>query len=231
MSERRSDRIAQQLEAAILEGEFSGRLPPERELAQRYGVSRQSLREGIGLLEARGLLSRRQGAGTYINDAGDQRMAEIWSEMAQRHPQLQESLIEFRVMMECRTAELAAQRHTAADRDALIRAEAAVDAAYRGGDRKAQIASDVGFHRAIADAAHNPVFSYLTGSLLKLLHDHVQLSIAGLAPQSETAAALRTQHRALLEAILSRDPAAAQACAATHMEFVRVRLNDRLAAH
>lgn len=226
MTDRRSDRVAHLLERAILNREFEHRLPPERQLAERYGVSRQSVREGIGLLAAKGLLSRRQGDGTYIHDSSEQRMAEIWSDMAQRHPRLQEDLIEFRTMLECQTAELAATRHDARDRQRLIDAEATVDAAYRGSDRAAQIRSDVAFHKAIADAAHNPVFSYLTGSLLRLLHDHVQLSIAGLAPQSETAGALRTQHQALLQAILARDSARARDTAAGHMSFVRVRLND-----
>ena len=79
---------------------------------------------------------------------------------------------------------------------------------------------------AIADATHNTVYSSLMASLLKLLHEHVQLSIAGLAPNSQTAAALRQQHRALLDAILSRDAVHAREVAAGHMVFVRTRLND-----
>ncbi|MFT4046524.1 MAG: FCD domain-containing protein [Solimonas sp.] len=225
MPERRSDAIAHQLEQAVLDRTFAGRLPPERELARRYGASRAIVREAIGVLVARGLLRRRQGDGTYVNDRADRRMAEIWSDMAQRHPRLQESLIEFRAMLEVRTAELAAQRHDARDRERLIRAEAAVNDAYSGDDRATQIRSDVAFHRAIADAAHNPVFSYLMGSLLDLLHDHVQLSIAGLAPQSETAGALRGQHGALLQAILSRNAVRARHAAGSHMDFVGERLN------
>jgi GntR family transcriptional repressor for pyruvate dehydrogenase complex len=224
--ERRSEQVAQQLERAILERRFEGRLPPERELAERFGLSRASVREGIGLLVARGLLTRRQGDGTYINDRADQRMAEIWSDMAQRDPRLQENLTEFRTMLECSTAELAAQRYDQRDRERLIRAEAAVDAAYSTSDRRQQIGSDVAFHTAIADATHNPVYSSLMASLLKLLHEHVQLSIAGLAPNSQTAGALRQQHRALLDAILARDAAHAREVAAGHMIFVRTRLND-----
>lgn len=224
--ERRSEQVARLIERGILQREFEGRLPAERELAERYGVSRASVREGIGLLVARGMLSRRQGDGTYINDRADQRMAEIWSDMAHRHPRLQESLIEFRTMLECSTAELAAQRYDARDRERLIRAEAMVNAAYSTNDRRQQIGSDVAFHSAIAEATHNPVYSYLMDSLLKLLHEHVQLSIAGLEPQSETARALREQHKALLDAILSRDAERARRTAGGHMGFVRVKLND-----
>lgn len=223
---QRSDHIADRIERAIVAREFEGRLPPERELAERYGVARATLREALGVLVARGLLTRRQGSGTYINDDTDRRTAEVWSDMVARHPRLQENLIEFRAMLECRTAELAAERHTAADRKRLLQAAKAVDVAYGGDDRHAQIRADVAYHRAIADATHNPVFSYLMASLLKLLHEHVQLSIAGLQPQTEPARQLRAQHHQLVEAILARDVAAAARAAAAHMDYVRVQLND-----
>ena len=164
---QRGDAVAEAIERAIVAREFEDRLPPERALAERYRVSRGTVREAIGKLVARGLLSRRQGAGTFINDDTDRRTAEIWSDMVERHPRLQESLIEFRTMMECRTAELAATRHTTADRRRLQQVARDVDAAYGASDRRVQIEADVAYHRAIADAAHNPVFSYLMGSLLK----------------------------------------------------------------
>lgn len=223
---QRSDRVAERLERAIVAREFEGRLPPERELARRYRVSRGTVREALGMLVARGLLTRRQGAGTFINDDTDRRTAEVWSDMVARHPRLQESLIEFRAMLECRAAELAAARHTPADRRRLQQAAKTVDAAYGGGDRRMQIEADVALHRAIADAAHNPVFSYLMASLMKLLHEHVQLSIAGLQPQSEPARQLRAQHQLLVEAILARDSGSAGRAAGRHMDYVRVQLND-----
>ena len=224
----RADGVAQALERAILERRFKAgeRLPPERELAQRWGVSRPTVREGIGLLVARGLLDRRQGDGTYVRDRTEQNMAEIWADMARRHPHLQGDLIEFRHMLERRTAELAAERHDESDRKRLEASCAELDRAYQSEDRKWQVRADLAFHRAIADATHNPVFSYLMSSLLTLLHDHVLLSIAGMAPDSNTARQLRAQHRDLLAAILSGDSLRAGETASRHIEFVRIRLND-----
>ncbi|MGH8445091.1 MAG: FadR/GntR family transcriptional regulator [Solimonas sp.] len=229
-----SERIARTLEAAVAARRYEQRLPSERELAAQHQVSRATVREAIGLLVARGLLVRRRGAGTYINHQGsgaggegsDGQIARLWADMAGRHPRLQENLIEFRAMLERQAAALAATRHDAADAQRLQSAFAAVESAYQGGDRAAQIRSDVGFHRAIADATHNPVFSYLMASLLKLLHEHVQLSLAGLEPQAAAAVRLRQQHRALLDAILARDAAGAEQAAGGHIEFVRVHLND-----
>lgn len=225
---RRADGVAKHLERAIIEGQFrpNERLPSERDLAVSWGVSRPTVREGIGLLVAKGLLIRRQGDGTYVNSQTDQKMAEIWEDMARLHPDIQGDLIEFRHMLERTTAELAATRCNSKDRELLEKAWAEVDSAYEGDDRHRQIRADLAFHRAIADATHNPVFSYLLVSLIKLLGEHIKVSIAGLAPDSATARQLRLQHRAVLDAILVGDSMQAGRAAGLHIEFVRTRLND-----
>jgi DNA-binding FadR family transcriptional regulator len=66
-----SDVIEQQLEFLILEGTLrpGEKLPPERELAKQFDVSRPSLREAIQRLEAKGLLLRRQGGGTFVQSS------------------------------------------------------------------------------------------------------------------------------------------------------------------
>lgn len=221
------DQVARHIERGIADGRYAEqrRLPSERTLAQRLAVSRATVREATGLLVTRGLLTRRPGDGTYVVAQEQRQMAEVWRDMAQRHPMLQADLVEFRAMLESRAAALAAMRHDDDDRIRLQAAHAAVDAAYAGSDRQAQIRSDVAFHRAIADATHNPVFSYLAASLLALLHDHVQLSLAGLPPHSAVAQQLRRQHDGLLDAILARDGSRAREIADGHINFVAVQLN------
>lgn len=220
-------RALQFIEKAVLDGSFpmDRRLPSERLLAEQLKLSRTTVREAITILASRGMLERRRGDGTYPVDQSERRMAEIWLDMSQKHPALQGDLLEFRGMIETRAAELAAKRHDRTDRQRLQSALAAVDEAYAGNQRREQISSDVAFHCAIADATHNPLFSYLMSSLLKLLHEHVQLSLAGLEPRSATAQRLRTQHRALVEAILARDSNGARRIASEHMDFVALRLN------
>lgn len=221
------EQLARQIEAAIVDGSFAAdkRLPSERTLAQRHDVSRTTVREAIASLVTRGLLTRRQGDGTYIVAQGDRRMAEVWLDMAQQYPMLQGDLVEFRGMLESHTAELAALRHDEQDKLRLRSTYEAVDLAYAGDNRSEQIRCDVAFHRAIADATHNPVFSYLMSSLLKLLHDHVQLSLAGIEPGSSTAQQLRAQHARVYEAIITRDARAARHAASDHIRFVAVSLN------
>lgn len=230
ISAKFSDTVACDLENAIIERRYKPheKLPPERALAVKLGVSRATLREAVGKLVERGLLIRRHGAGTFVCEQIDNRMSDPWSDMLRRHPLMQGDLLEFREMLEARMAELAAMRANDDDRVALTRAFEAVDRAYQTPDRRVQVDTDIAFHRTIADATHNPVFSYLNASLAKLLHEHIQISISDLAHDSEASRTLTIQHRALFDAILTQDPGRARRAAITHIGFVKLRLNEGL---
>ena len=223
---RRSQKLARRIEEAILHSEFAPneRLPAERALALRWKISRSTVREALGLLVAKGLLTRRQGDGTYINDGAQRLNIAVWTDMAQHHLDLQANLIEFRQMLERRTAELAAMRHDARDRKKLEAAAQAVDAAFSVKDRHLQMEADFAFHRAIAEAAHNPLFAYLMASLQVLLRDNMQLSLAGIDASLGHVKAVRTQHVALTRAILKRDAPAAALASEVHLDYVR-RIN------
>jgi GntR family transcriptional repressor for pyruvate dehydrogenase complex len=223
----RPDEVAHRLQLAIRSGEFSAQqaLPSERELSARWNFSRSIIREGIAMLVAKGTLIRQHGRGTFINDAEHQLGDRMWAEMASLHDNLQGDLLEFRHVLECAAAELAAERHDKADARHLAKAGAAVEIAWLSADRKEQLKTDVAFHQCIAEATHNQVFSHLMASLQRLLFEHMQLSQAGMELQSSVSSSVRDQHRQLLGAILARDPLAAGKAAGTHLDFVRVRLN------
>jgi GntR family transcriptional repressor for pyruvate dehydrogenase complex len=225
---RRPRTIANRLEQAILSGEFrpKERLPAERTLAERWKVSRATVREAIAELATRGLLVRRQGDGTYLNDAEQRLGVEVWADMASRHPDLQRHVLEFRQMLERRAAELAALRHKPADRRRLEKAQAAVDTAFVSGDTHAQIEADMTLHRVIAECTHNPVFRYLMKSLQDVMRDHMKLTLAGSSRLSPHYDAVRGQHARLVGAILKRDAVAAARASEHHLEYVRVHFNQ-----
>lgn len=224
------DQLALQLERAILAREYlpGERLPAERPWAAQLGVSRPVLREALGQLVERGLVRRQHGAGTYVTERPDERRADPWTQLLQRQPLMQGDLLEFREMLELRCAELAAERADAADLALLAERHAAVAAAYAGSDRPAQVRADVAFHGAIAQATRNPVFSYLVATLLELLHEHVHMSIADLAPDSAEARQLACQHAALWAAISDHDPVRARRAVQQHIDYVRERWQRRL---
>ena len=97
-----ADAIVAELESMILEGSLQPgqKLPPERELAIQFQVSRPSLREAIQRLEARGLLYRRQGGGTYVQNALSKGIADPLFELLSTHPEAQYDLLEFRHALE-----------------------------------------------------------------------------------------------------------------------------------
>lgn len=216
------EQLARRLEKAILAQRHAPgqKLPPERAWAAELRVSRTALREALGMLAERGLVHRRHGAGTFVAEQPDERRADAWTQMLQRQPLMQVALLEFREMLEIRCAELAAERAQPDDIARLATRQAAVAAAYAEDDRTAQVAADVAFHRAIADATRNPVFSYLVSTLLEMLHEHVMLNIGQMVPASADSKRLRRQHRALFDRIAAHDPAGAARVARRHIRFV-----------
>ena len=107
-----SDVIEQQLEFLILEGTLrpGEKLPPERELAKQFDVSRPSLREAIQRLEAKGLLLRRQGGGTFVQSSLWQSFSDPLVELLSDHPESQYDLLETRHALEGIAAYYAALR-------------------------------------------------------------------------------------------------------------------------
>ena len=225
-----SDAIAQSLEQRILEGSLKpgDRIPPERELAVEMGVSRASLREAVQKLVSRGLLVSRQGEGTFVTDRLDAGFADPWQEMIRTHPSVREDLLEFRHMLEAKAAECAARRATDVDVERLATCFQQLDAAFRGDNLDEQVETDLAFHQAVAEAAHNAIIGHLTASLLRLIEDHIRRNLSSLMRMPEARESLHDQHRRVLEAIIQRSPDAARNAAAEHIDFVRARLLETL---
>lgn len=225
---RVSDVAAGELEARILEGSLKAgdRLPSERELAVELGVSRPSLREAIRTLVSKGLLSTRHGGGTYVTDRLEAPFADPWQEMLDGHPGLQGDLLEFRHMLEGQAAWFAAERATDADIERLDAAFAALDAVYANRDLTAAVDTDVAFHQAIAEAAHNVLIGHQTASLLRVIHGHISRNLEHLHGRKQRWDQLQEQHRAIWLAIRERRPEAAASAARAHVDFVRQSMAD-----
>lgn len=224
-----SDQIVARLETMLLEGSFrpGDRLPPERQLAEQLGVSRPSLREAIQKLAARGLLVARQGGGTYVTARLDTGFIEPWQEMLGKHPELHRDVLEFRRMLEGTVARLAAERATEADLERIGKLYSQMEAGHGQGVREQTSKIDVMFHQALADAAHNALFTHLTGSLLNMLHTHVHDNIANLFSVGDVAGQLLDQHGAVWHAVQAGDGPAAQAAAEAHIDFVDRTLSEQ----
>ena len=225
---RLADTVAGELEKRILEGSLKpgDLLPSERDLALELGVSRPSLREAIQKLVAKGLLTTKHGCGTTVTDRLEAHFVDPWQDMIKGHPMLHRDLLEFRQMLEGQAAFLAAERALSADIQRLDAAYAALDAAYDSNDMQACIDTDVAFHQAIAEAAHNMLIGHLSASLMRVIHGHVSTNLSQLHTHPPRWEQLKAQHHAIWQAIREHKSDAADRAARNHIEFVRQSMDD-----
>lgn len=222
-----SERAARELEAMLLDGRCpaGSRLPAERQLADMLGVSRGTLREAVQRLVARGLLDSRRGSGVYVTDRLHGGTVSPWRQMLAEHAHLGGDMLEFRQTLEVAAAELAAQRATRTDLARLRSLVSQLERARKNDDEAAETELDAAFHHAIADAAHNAMFSYLQTNFVAMHREHIANNQAGLrSGDTAVAAALWQQHEAIWQAIRDGDPPRAGALMRAHIGFVRERL-------
>lgn len=218
------------LEVRLLDGSWTAgtRLPAERVLAETLGVSRNSLREAIFCLKARGLLTSRRGSGVFVTDCLQAAISSPWQQLLADHPDLRWDTLEFRRELEAATAHYAALR---ADRNDLEKIGAIVKRlilAYDSGDRNAERQADADFHEAIAEASHNSMFLYLHSGMVRMLREHISLNLMGMQdPTGEVTSQLREQHLGIWAAIRQREPDKARQAMLAHIDFTRSELARR----
>lgn len=223
---RVADAVVSELEKIIIDGILKPgqQLPPERLLAEQFGVSRPSVREALKQLAARGLIRTRHGGGNFVTGQLESSLVAPWQDMLHNHPGLQADMLETRRMLEGEVAALAAERATEPDRRRLATLFEELEAAYGSGELTAQSKADAAFHSAVADAAHNALLVHLTDGLLAILRPHVHENIGRLLSLAKVSEALLEQHRAIWQAIERRDGVAARAAAVAHIDFITASL-------
>ena len=229
---RLSDDIVEQLEGMILEGTLKSgeRLPAERALAERFGVSRPSLREAIQKLAAKGLLVSRQGGGNYVVDSLGSTFSDPLLHLLESNPEAQRDLLEFRQTLEASCAYYAALRATEVDRERLTAAFEALQECYARADEVSRVeegAADARFHLAIAEASHNAVLLHTIRGLFDLLKRNVVTNIGGMYQQrTETRDMLINQHRDLYLAIIEGRAEQAREVSTRHLLYVQEVLEE-----
>ena len=189
------------------------RLMSERELAERLGVSRTSVRQALTALEVTGLVDIRHGGGVFLARAPHDVLPSLATELASTYEQLP-AVIEVREAIETQTARLAARRRTGEDlsamREALETMAAAVESA---GD---PATADADFHTAIVRAARNHLLARLWADLSDPID---QTRRASLARPGRPASSLAA-HRSIQEAIAAGDEDTAARCMREHLAVV-----------
>jgi GntR family transcriptional repressor for pyruvate dehydrogenase complex len=217
-SSRLYEQIVQQVEESIRKGAMKpgDQLPPERELAQQFGVSRTAVREAVKALREKGHVEAYPGRGTFITDGTSHAIRQSLDRMIRiGQPEGSGFLAEVREILEPEIAALAATRADPQDLAAMREPIAVMDQARKDSD--AFIEADLDFHLALAEAAANPLILSLIDSIVGLLREQrMRIFLVEGGPERG-----QYHHKRILEAIEHHDPVGAREAMKAHLRQVR----------
>ncbi|MFC7705930.1 FadR/GntR family transcriptional regulator [Plastorhodobacter daqingensis] len=188
---------------SLLRSEFgaNGKLPPERGLAERLGVSRRAIRRALEVLEAEGQIWRRQGSGTYAGRRPDS-LSDHVSAIVSETDYME--IMEVRLRIEPQLAQLAALRARPADIARMRELAQKLDSSQDADSRELW---DGALHRQIALAADNQLFLALFDVVNRVRQDEAWQALRERARSTAGSAGLaQAQHAAIIEAIAAHDP-------------------------
>ncbi|MEK6666955.1 MAG: FadR/GntR family transcriptional regulator [candidate division NC10 bacterium] len=208
--------IVRQVKALIAEGRLKSgdQLPPERDLAAQFKVSRTSVREALRTLESLGLIEIRPGEGTFVREVSIESLIEPLAHMILSQREAVGELFEARRLLEPAIAGLAARRATQDDlqeMDRILEDQAKEVAAGLTG-----LAQDAAFHASIAASVRNRAITRIVNALMDLLTQSREESLQ--TPGRPTRS--HQDHRRILDAIRRRDEAGARRAMLDHLNAV-----------
>lgn len=231
-AEKLSHSVTRQIEQLILRGILrpGERLPSERELSEKLGVSRPSLREAVADLQDRGLLISRPNSGIFVGDVLGSAFSHALIRLFAAHEEALFDYIAFRRDMEGLAADRAARMASDTDLQVIDAIFAKMDVAHQKRDPADEAELDANFHMAIIEASHNVVMLHMMRSMYDLLRGGVFYNRQIMFRNRITRDQLLDQHRAINLALQNRDPAAARAAVEAHMDYVRESMSDQIRA-
>lgn len=209
----------------ILDGTFQPgeKLPSERQLAQRFSVSRAAVREALSALAGLAIVSTRRGSGTYVSDLrSDQLFAPLEFALTV-DPNMLLHLFELRRICESVAARMAAERMTESQVTRLREDMISFDQAFRAGEWIKLRALDEAVHTRIAEGTGNPLLT----AVLKSINSATNQIRMITGPLPTTPPATRAELLCLVAAIEARDPLRAEAAMLRHL----VRIEEDARAH
>lgn len=217
-----ADKIARQIEDNILDGGLNKgeKLPSERDLAEQFEVSRPSIREAINKLQAKGIIEKIPGGGSYICDSLGSSFTDPLLEILAKNQDAPLDMLEMRYAIEGLSAYLAALRANQEDKALIQQRFDELLEAHDHKDTKKEAACDVNFHLAIAMATHNPVFLHVMQSLFDVLQKSISITLIDLFKDPTHRDDIKNQHTEVLNMILTNDAEAAKAAMQKHLSWV-----------
>lgn len=220
---RLAEEIVDRIERLILNDELhiGDALPPERELAAQLRVSRNILREALGMLVQKGLLDVRAGSGTYVARPSTEFLRDTLDHFVRFNQSALFDLIEARRAIEVEIAKLAAERATPEDLSFIDSVLEQLE--HSVGSLDPYIEADIRFHGSIATAAKNEILKLLLDSIRGALRENILV----LVKHHPTAVAeAMGYHRRIAQAIRQHDTDEARAAMWEHLNSVQRGLEE-----
>ena len=217
-ADRSYQRLAAQMLTLIAQGEFKvgERLPSERALAERFDVSRTSVREATIALELQGVVEVRGGSGIYVTQAPAAPIVQTGFMPATEPGPFE--LLRARCLIESEIASLAAETRKDGDLDRIFSALA--DMRENIDDKEANEAADQLFHLRIAESTGNSVLLQMVTAMWAQSKGPVWTKIEHHFHTPELRLASHADHQRIFKALLGRDAVAARAAMRAHLERV-----------
>jgi DNA-binding FadR family transcriptional regulator len=218
---RAYEAIAHELLVLILGGHLAvgDRLPSERQLAARFGVSRPTIREALSALESRGLVETRMGSGTFVADreALDEAPAALLDDSPAE-------FMEARLVLEVAIARLAARR-AVSGADRLEEVRVSVEALERTANPEVLPADlDRDFHRAVARLTGNDYLIELVEPMWDTMGQALFTTLGRRSWSADDTRRTATEHRAIYEALRAGDPGLAAFAMERHVRALMAKL-------
>ena len=221
------DRVVNEIQQLILDGQLQpgDKLPPERELADKIGVSRTVIREAVRILVTKGLLETKPGVGTIVRHVTRDRIVEPLSLMlrTQDGDISFEDFHQVRTILEIEIAGLAAAHATEVGIAEIKQIMADMEANRDNPDVLAE--KDTDFHQTLAHLTLNPLLELLLGVIRALLQDFIAQVLPGIDPIKQ----VFPYHQRILNRVAAREEAGARRAMQEHLAQSRRNYEEAIA--
>lgn len=217
-------KVVEYIKNQIMTGKYpiGEKLPPERDLAELLGVSRNSVREAIRTLDIMGVVSSQQGAGNYIDDRFDQNLRETLSLMYILQKVDYKALYEFRHALEIQSMRLAVERATIEE---INRLEEIVDKMEKSNSEETIREYDKQLHYSIAESSKNILIIDNLNALSTVIDSFIMDLRSKILTEERNKVKLQKAHFEMVQAIRKRDINKGVEALENHFRLIDENLN------
>jgi len=213
------EQVIEQIKFMITSGELKqgDKLPPERELVEKFQVSRTSIREALRALQIIGLIECRQGGGNYIRDSFEDNLIEPLSLMFVLQNSKNVEILELRKILEIETARLAAEKISDEE---IIRLGEVIGEMKDSPSEEYNVKLDKKFHFIVAKASGNNLIISILKAVSSLMDSFIKEAREAIIDKDENKETLLEHHMNIYNALANHDMRKAEKVMADHMNLI-----------